>query len=94
MSIKKTKTEKAAPPVAKVRVGLITASIWERTTEDKTFYSVSFDRRYRDSSGKWHSSNSFDAHQLLELAKAADLAHTQILQAQAPSEETEEGEGA
>ena len=77
MLLKKTKTqqqEKANPPIAKVRVGLITASIWERSTENGAFYSVSFERRYRDGEGNWKSSHSYDTQDLLSLAKAADLA--------------------
>ena len=91
--IKKTKTEKAAPPVAKIRVGLITASIWERATETGTFYNVTFDRRYMDSEGNWKSANGFDTHDLLALAKCADLAHTEILDAREAAA-TDEGEGA
>src|SRR6267378_5024265 len=44
MSLKNTKKNEAAEtknsPVAKVRVGLITASIWENPTEKGTFYNV------------------------------------------------------
>jgi len=43
--------EPSRPPVAKLRIGLINASIWQRSTDDDAFYSVSFERRYRDSQG-------------------------------------------
>lgn len=96
MSFKKTKTapqkEAANPPVAKIRLGLITASIWERDTDERTFYSVSFERRYRDAEGNWKSSHSYDSQDLLTLAKLADLAHTKILEAQ--NGETAEGSAA
>jgi hypothetical protein len=75
-------TETAKPPVAKIRVGLITASIWERSTENGTFYTVSFERRYRDGEGNFKSSHSYDAQDLLVLAKVADLAHSKILELQ------------
>ena len=76
---KKTKTtETAKPPVAKLRIGLLTASIWERTTDSGTFYSVTFERRYRDSKSEWHSTHSFDKSNLLTLAKLADQADTEI----------------
>src|ERR1039457_3477587 len=40
--------ETGKPPVAKLRIGLINANIWERPTAEKgTFYSASFERRYR-----------------------------------------------
>ena len=55
MSLKSTKKNEAAetknPPADKVRVGLITASIWENKTEKGTFHNVTFERRYRDAEG-------------------------------------------
>ena len=91
MSLKKTQkqSEKANPPIAQVRVGLITASIWERQSEQGVFYSVSFERRYRDGEGNWKSSHSYDTQDLLALAKAADLAHTKIVQSQQEPEADE-----
>ena len=77
---KKQFTESAKPPVAKLRLGLINASIWERVTENGTFHSVTFERRYRDAEGNWKSSHSYNADDLLALAKAADLAHTKIVE--------------
>ena len=77
-SKKSTSAETAKPPVAKLRIGLISATIWERTTENGTFHSVSFERRYRDSAGEWHSTQSFDKSNLLTVAKLADQADTEI----------------
>ena len=78
-----TTSEKAseAPkaPISKLRIGLINANIWQRTTGEDTFYSVSFERRYRDGEGHWKSTHSYDADHLLILAKLADQAHTEIL---------------
>jgi len=78
---KNEKTEAKNPPAAKIRVGLITASIWENTNDKGTFHNVTFERRYKDAEGNWHSSQSYNAGDLLELAKAADLAHTKIVEA-------------
>ena len=79
MSLKKqTQAEPKNPPVAKIRVGLITASIWENETEKGIFHNVTFERRYRDANGEWHSTHSYDAGDLLVLAKLADQAHTKI----------------
>ena len=64
--------------MAKLRIGLLTASIWERTTDSGTFHSVTFERRYRDTKGEWHSNQSFDKSNLLTLAKLADQADTEI----------------
>jgi hypothetical protein len=77
---KKTSPETAKPPVEKLRLGLINASIWERTTDNGTFHSVTFERRYRDSKGDWHSTHSYEASDLLLLAKLADQAHSKILE--------------
>jgi hypothetical protein len=80
---KMTNTNQAAEtkkPVAKVRVDLINASIWKNQTDKGTFYNVTFENRYRDGEGNWKSSHSYTANDLLALAKAADLAHTKIIE--------------
>ncbi len=68
------------PPVAKVRVDLINASIWKNQTDKGIFYNVTFESRYRNGEGKWKSSHSYTSNDLLALAKAADLAHTKIVE--------------
>jgi len=68
------------PPVARLRIGLINASIWQRSTDKGTFHSVSFERRYKDGSGNWQTTHSFDTNDLLALAKLADQAHSFILE--------------
>lgn len=83
-----TKNENAETkkPVAKVRVDLINASIWKNTTDKGTFYNVTFENRYRDSEGNWKSGHSYAAGDLLALAKAADLAHSKIIELRASEE--------
>ena len=71
------------PPVAKFRVSSVTVSIWENKGEKGTNYNATFDRRYKDAKGDWHSTRSYNADDLLALAKAADQAHTKILELQA-----------
>ena len=68
----------ANPPIAKLRIGLINASIWQRITDEHTFYSVTFERRYRDDQGNWHFTKSFNPEDLLILSKLADQVHTEI----------------
>ena len=70
--------ESAKPPVAKLRIGLLSASIWERTTDKGTFHTVTFERRYRAAKGAWHGAQGFDKSNLLTLAKLADPADTEI----------------
>jgi hypothetical protein len=69
-------------PVAKVSVGLQTASIWKNESKGRAFYNVTFDRRYRTAEGKWSSTDSYGTDDLLALAKVADLAHTKVLELQ------------
>ena len=77
-----TNETKKSAPVAKVSVGLQTASIWKNESEGRAFYNVSFDRRYRTADGNWKSTSSYGRDDLLALAKLADLAHTKILELQ------------
>jgi hypothetical protein len=75
--------ESGKPPVAKLRIGLINAAIWERTSDEGgAFYSVTFERRYKDGDS-WKSTHSYNADDLLALAKLADQAHTAIQQLRA-----------
>ena len=74
--------EPAKPPVAKLRLGLLNASIWQRKTDMSTFCSVSFERRYKDNQGAWQSTSSYDAENLLLLANLADQAHSKIVELQ------------
>jgi len=76
----KTTTPATNPPVAKLRIGLINANIWQRTTDEGNFFSVNFERRYRTTDGEWHSTHSFNHDDLLALAKLANDAHSQISQ--------------
>lgn len=66
------------PPADRVRLGTIGAAIWRNQSGERTWFNVTFERRYRDRAGEWQSSTSFDREDLLTLAKIADLAHTRI----------------
>ena len=68
------------PPVAKIRVDQINASVWKNKTDKGTFYNVTFESRYRDGEGNWKSSHSYTSNDLLALGKAADLAHSKIVE--------------
>jgi hypothetical protein len=72
--------ETANQPVAKLRIGLITASIWQRVLPEGTFYAASFERCYRDKEGHWHTPPSFNTEELLALSKLTDQAHSRILE--------------
>ena len=69
----------ASKPVAKINDTFpVTGSIWRQERDGKVYYSASFQRAYRSESGKWKHSDSFNHRDLLLLAKAADLAETEI----------------
>lgn len=85
-------SEPANPPVAKLRVGLITASIWQRNSEKGRFYSASFERRYKTREGEWQTSHTYDEADLLVIAKVADMAHTRILELRAEGASEERGD--
>jgi len=75
-----TKTaETRKPPVATLKNGLINASIWQRTTEEGHFYSVTFERRYKDGEGNWKTTHSYSRADLLKLAELAEHANIHIL---------------
>ena len=46
-------------PVKKFNVGAVQAAVWNNDSkEGKQFFSISFDKRYKDKEGNWKSSNS------------------------------------
>lgn len=66
----------AAGPVKTLRIGRLKAAIWENSSDDRTFYNVTFARAYMTEDKKWHDSDSFGRDDLLALSKLADQAHT------------------
>ena len=65
-------------PVAEIRVGRITATIWQNTpTDEGVFYSVHITRLFRRGS-TWDRTPAFGRDDLLTVAKVADLANTRI----------------
>ena len=55
-------------PVKKIRAGSVSAALWgnEATVNGRTvnMLKATIDRRYRDSSGNWKSSNSFSRNEI------------------------------
>ena len=69
-------------PVAEIRVGRITATIWQNTpTDEGVFYSVHITRLFRRGS-TWDRTPAFGRDDLLTVAKVADLANTRIYELQ------------
>jgi hypothetical protein len=65
-------------PAAKITMHPVSAAIWRNENNGQAYYSVQFERSYKDEGGKWHASASFNAGDLLLLAKVADQAHSKI----------------
>jgi|SRR6185312_2237051 len=65
--------ESKAPPVARIQVGNVQASIWARVTEKGTFHDVSFKRGYRTKDG-WKNTYGFGQNDLLALRRAVGKA--------------------
>jgi len=65
-------------PIAKLSLYPVTAAIWLNEKDGKSWYSTKIERRYKDESGAWRSSDTFYAGDLLLVAKIADQAHSEI----------------
>jgi hypothetical protein len=62
-------------PVAKFRVGFVTASVWKN---DNSFYSVTLQRSYKDDRGEWQNADNFSHGDLLCAAKVLERAENWI----------------
>ena len=79
-------------PVHEVRFGCIKAAVWENTTGDGSWFSVTFSRSYKDGE-EWKASESFGRDDLLVRAKAADEAHSWIHSQRAAAREAAQAGG-
>ena len=70
-----------AEPAEKVTLFPVEAAIWKNVSRGgEPFYSVTFERKYRDQDLRWKSTASFGGDDLLLLAKVADLAHSRVVE--------------
>ena len=58
-----TSTTKANLPLKKIRVGAVSATIWENQSINEqgqpvSYKSVSFERSYKDAKGNWQNTNA------------------------------------
>jgi hypothetical protein len=96
----KTKPAKATPkakPVLHVQIGGVRIPIWENTGEDGSYLKAGEpELSYKGRDGAWHRSKSYGTRELVNLIKAAALAHSEILQRsrkEPPAGETDEETG-
>ncbi len=61
-------------PAQKIRLGLITATIWD----NDGFYSVDLARSYKDGQGQWQNTTSYSHSDLLNLSHIARRAENWI----------------
>jgi hypothetical protein len=66
-------------PVSKVTLYPVSAAIWKNVNDKgEAWYNVSFERKFKNDAGELQSSSTFNASDLLLLAKVADRAHSEI----------------
>lgn len=68
---------KANQPAHKVRIGLVTATIWHN---DDKFYNVVLSRSYKDADDNWAETDQLSHHDLLNAAKVLQRAEEFISQ--------------
>lgn len=83
MTTTKKRTSEAAParPALNIQVSGIRIPIWKNEGDGgKIYYKAGQpELSYKDAEGRWQSGKSYGAHDLVNLIKAASLAHTEIL---------------
>ena len=82
MTTTANETEKTADrPVHEIRLGRVKGAIFLNRNDNGAWHNVVLKRLYRDSEGKWRSSDSFSRDDLLLVGKVSDLCHSWIYQA-------------
>lgn len=78
---KRTNDAAKAKPALHVQVGGIRIPIWKNEGEDGVYYKAGQpELSYKDSEGRWQTGKSYGPRDLVNLIKAASLAHSEILQ--------------
>jgi hypothetical protein len=81
---KEASTEsKNAKPVAKFQAGVVQASVWENTATidgtEKKFFTISFQRSYKDKDDKWQNTTAMRVNDLPKLALVIQEAYKTIV---------------
>lgn len=67
----------ANQPEKKFRIGLVSATVWKNSNGDKSFFTVDFQRSYKDGD-EYKNTTSFGADDLLNVAKLSERAEAFI----------------
>ena len=79
-------TQSIKKPVRTLRDGLLKAAIWKNQGTESVFYSVTFERSYKDKDGNFKDTSSFTGVDLLRLSnRASRLQHHSLMMMSAPS---------
>jgi hypothetical protein len=66
-------------PIKKIQVGTVNAAIWENEITgdngERTIERVTVDKRYKDASGNWKSTGSFNVNEIPKLILALEKAY-------------------
>jgi len=85
-------SEQNNKPASRIQMFPVSAIIWRNQTPKSLAYSVTFERSYKDQAGKWQTSTSFNANELLLLAKAANEAESEIRRLRAADRTSDQSE--
>jgi hypothetical protein len=83
-SEKTPSTKTAPPPVATLHDGLRFVKIWERATDNGSFYNVTIERRYKNKDEEWASTRSLNQDDLLAVAELLTQAYKEIKRLRRP----------
>jgi hypothetical protein len=64
-------------PTQRFRIGFVTASVWENSTNGRAFYNVTLQRTYKED-GEYKQTDSLGHGDLLNSAKALERAEAWI----------------
>lgn len=71
-------TEERRVPIHVFRIDDVSASVFSRAYNDRTFYSVSFSRSYKSASGEWRYTKNFDREDLGKIVALCQQASEHI----------------
>jgi hypothetical protein len=69
-----------SPPAHEIRVGSVKATLWENSSDNGKWFSVTLTRGYKDGQGQWKTAQSFSRDDLLVLSEILRQAYLWIAQ--------------